>query len=145
MEPVSTLLTSALGYIFKAVSQTKAAKTAENEVVGKFWKWIRPHVIDDVPELESSPGKAKTKVKAEKRLAELAKNGDFLNELTKQIAALKKAGVKEKNIVEADLKNVKNIRIGDKTYTPDEAYDRKNVFKGKVEGSDSFIVGDGEG
>ena len=51
MEPISTILTSALGYIFKAASQTKTAKTAENEMVGRFWKWIKPHVIKDVPKI----------------------------------------------------------------------------------------------
>ena len=143
MEPISTILTSALGYIFKAASQTKTAKTAENEMVGRFWKWIKPHVIKDVPKIETKYDKPKTQAKTQKRLVELVKNEGFFEELSGHVEELKKAGIKEKNIVEADFKNVKTIVIGDKTYSPDEVYDRKNVFKGKVEGSDSFIIGDG--
>ena len=143
MEPISTVLTSALGYIFKAVSQTKAAKTAENEMVGNFWKWIKPKVIKEVPELKTKPDEPATKTKTKKRLVELVKDEDFFEKLSKHIGELKNAGIKEKNIVDADLKDVKTIIIGDKTYSPDEVYDRKNIFKGKVEGSDSFIIGDG--
>ena len=143
MEPISTLLTSALGYIFKAASETKTAKAAENEIMGKFWKWIKSKFVKDVPELETKPGDAATEAKTQKRLLELVKDESFMKELIGHIDELKKAGIKEKNIAEASLKNVKTIIIGDKTYTPNEVYDRKNIFKGAVEGSDTFVIGDG--
>ena len=47
-----------------------------------------------------------------------------------------------KNIVRMDLKRVKKIKIGDKSYSPDESFDRKNIV-GNVENADEFILGDG--
>jgi len=49
----------------------------------------------------------------------------------------------EKNIVEADITNTKRIMIGDKVASPTEQYNRKNIFKGNVDGADDFTLGDG--
>ena len=97
-----------------------------------------------MPEIETKHDKPETQAKVQKQLVELAKNEDFFKELSAHINELKQAGVKEKNIVKADLKNIKTIHIGDKTYSPNESYDRKNVFEGKVDRSDTFRVGDGD-
>jgi len=143
MEPISMILSSALGFIFKAASETQLVKTAENDLLSKFWHWIKPHFAKEAPAIETSPNSPETLTETEKRLVELVKNEDFFKELTAQVNELKKAGIKEKNIVKADLKNIKTIIIGDKTYSPDEHYDRKNIFEGKAEGVDTFIVGEG--
>ncbi len=40
------------------------------------------------------------------------------------------------------IKRVKEIRIGDATYSPDEPFDRKNIVTGDVEDADIFTLGD---
>jgi len=140
MEPIS-IVTSALGYIFKAVAQTKTAKTAENELVGGFWKWLRPHMIKDVPEIETKPGKAATHKKTKAKLEELSNNAQFMEELKQHIEELKKAGIREINIVEADLDNIDDVHIGNERTSPDGGYDRENVFKGKASNIKTFHVG----
>ena len=42
-----------------------------------------------------------------------------------------------------DIKRVKKIKIGDKEYSPDENFDRKNIVEGNIEDADEFILGDG--
>ncbi len=145
MEPVtiSVILISALKYIFKAAGDTKLVKDAENSALSKFWGWIKPHIVKTVPEIESKPDDEETENKTKDRLLELVKDEAFFKELVSQVEALKKAGVTEKNIVKADLKNIKVVRIGDRSYSGDDRYDRKNIFEGNAEGMDEFNVGDG--
>ena len=71
MEPLSTFLTTALGYILKGASQSKVAKTAKEELLGRFWSWIRPFFIRDIPETEEKPEAPETEAKAQKKLLEL--------------------------------------------------------------------------
>ena len=125
MEPVSTILTLALGYLLKGAAQSKAASQAKEELAGGFWNWVRPLFIKDVPELEEKPEDEETETKAHKKLLELVKDEKFFNQLAGKVAELQKAGIKEKNIVRQDIKRVKKIKIGDKEYSPDEQYDRK--------------------
>jgi hypothetical protein len=56
---------------------------------------------------------------------------------------LQQAGIKEKNIIKKDIERVKKIRIGNKEFSPDEPYDRKNIVEGNVRDADEFILGDG--
>ena len=67
----------------------------------------------------------------------------FFNELVRRVTALQQAGLKEKNIVRQDIKRVKRIKIGDKSYAPNEAFDKKNIVAGNVEDADEFTLGDG--
>lgn len=143
MEPISTILIAAAGYILRAVSKTKAAETAKEELVGGFWKWVRPLFIKDAPEIETNPDAPETEVKVQDRLLELVKDEAFYEELAKRVNALKQAGVKEKNIVKGNIERVKKIRIGDKEYSPNEVYDRKNIVEGDVKDADEFTLGDG--
>jgi hypothetical protein len=143
MEPISIILTSALGYIFKAASDTQLVKSAENDLLTKFWNWIKPHIVKTVPEIETKPEEPETEVKTEESLVQLVNNEDFFNELSQHVEALKKAGVREKNIVRGSIENVKIIRIGDKTYSPNDTYDRKNIVEGDVKNADEFTLGDG--
>ena len=143
MESISTFLTVALGHILKGALESKAASTAKEELLGGFWQWVRPLFIEDIPEIENEANNKETIKKTEQKLLELIKNESFFNELAKRVDKLQKAGVKEKNIYEGDLKRIKKIRIGDKEYNPNETYDRKNIFKGNVEDADEFILGDG--
>ena len=54
-----------------------------------------------------------------------------------------KAGIKEKNIVKQDIRRVKKIKIGDREYSPEESFARKNIVEGAVEDADEFTLGDG--
>ena len=143
MEPISTFLTTALGYILKGAVQSKAAKTAREELLARFWSWIRPFFIRDLPETEQKPEAPATETKAHKKLLELIRDQDFFNELVKRVHELQKAGIKEKNIVKKDIKRVKKIKIGDKEYAPADNFDRKNIVEGSIEDADEFILGDG--
>ncbi len=78
------------------------------------------------------------------RLLELIKDESFFHELARQVAALQKAGVKEKNIVRGNIEGVKKVRIGDKEYSPNETFDRKNIVEGDVEHVGVFRLGDGD-
>ena len=143
MEPLSTFLSTALGYILKSALETKAANSAKEELVANFWQWIRPFFIKDIPEIETKTDDEETQKKVEEKLLELIKDEKFIIELSKKIKDLQKAGIKEKNIFTGNLKHIKKIRIGDKEYNPNEKFDRKNIFKGDVEDSEEFILGDG--
>ena len=120
MEPISIILTSALGYIFKAASDTQLVKSAENDLLTKFWNWIKPHIVKTVPEIETKPEEPETEVKTQESLVQLVNNEDFFNELTQHVEALK-----------------------NKTYSPNDTYDRKNIVEGDVKNADEFTLGDG--
>lgn len=143
MEPLSTFLTTALGYILKGAAQSKVAKTAKEELLGRFWSWIRPKFIRDLPETEEKPEATETETKAHEKLLELIQDEDIFNELVKRVNELQKAGIKEKNIVKKDIKRVKKIKIGDKEFLPTDTFDRKNIVEGNIEDADEFILGDG--
>jgi hypothetical protein len=143
MEPLSILLTTALGYILKSASETETAKTAKEELAGGFWKWIRPLFIEDIPEIETKANEEETIKKAEEKLLELIKDEKFLAELLSKVEELQKAGIIEKNIFTGNIKHMKKIRIGDKEYNPNDTYNRKNIFTGDVEDGEEFILGDG--
>ena len=143
MEPISAFLLAALGYILKGAAQSKTAQTAKEELLGGFWQWIRPLFIKDVPHIEEHATTPETETKAHAKLLELIQDQQFFNELVNRVDDLQKAGVKAKNIVQGDIRRVRNIRIGDKTYSPDATFDRKNIVAGNVEDADEFILGDG--
>lgn len=143
MEPISVILTTAVGYILKAAAESKVAETVKEEVLGKFWKWIKPYFIEEVPQIEQKPDSPETEVKTQEHLLELVKDENFFKELALEVSKLKAAGIKEKNIVRKDIERVKRIRIGDKEYSSNESYDRKNIVEGNVRDADEFILGDG--
>ncbi len=140
---IGSLLTSALGYILKAAAESETAKTAKEELLGRFWKWIRPKIIKDLPEIESKSDAEETQVKTEEKLIELIQDKDFFNELVKKVNELQQAGITEKNIVRKDIKRVRKIRIGDKEYNPNDTYSSKNIVEGNIEDADEFVLGDG--
>jgi hypothetical protein len=143
MEPVGEFLMAALGYILKGAAQSKTVEKAKEELLGKFWRWVRPSFLKDLPEIEKKPETSETETKVYTKLLELVQDEAFFQELVKRVDTLQKAGIKEKNIVRGDIKRVRKIRIGDKTYSPDEMFDRKNIVDGSVEDADEFIMGDG--
>jgi|GEM_PF-3299327 len=143
MEPISLILASAAGYIVKAAAESKAADTAKEEVLSGFWKWIKHFFIKQVPQIEETPDDPQTQIQVQDHLLELVKDEAFFKELTAKVAELKKAGIKEKNIVKGDIERVKKIRIGDKEYNPADTYDRMNIVEGNVKDADEFILGDG--
>lgn len=143
MEPVSIILTTAVGYILKAAAESKVAETVKEEVLGKFWKWIKPHFIEEVPQIEEEPDSPETETQTQEHLLELVKDENFFKELELQVSNLKAVGITEKNIVKKDVERVKRIRIGDKEYSLNESYDRKNIVEGNVRDADEFILGDG--
>ena len=140
---ISLLLSRAVGYILKGAAQSKTAEKAKEEVLGKFWKWIRPKFLKDVPEIEDKPDAPETEEKTQAHLLELVKDKDFFEELARQVMTLQQAGIKEKNILRKNIDQVKKVRIGDKDYAFNESYDRKNIVEGDVTNVDEFILGDG--
>ncbi|MDY6836065.1 MAG: hypothetical protein SVY53_14835, partial [Chloroflexota bacterium] len=104
---------------------------------------IRPRFIEDVPHIEEEPDSPETKTKTQDKLLELVRDEAFFKELVERVAELQQAGIKEKNIVGGDIKLVKKIRIGDKEYSPDDIYDRKNIVEGNIEDAEEFTLGDG--
>jgi len=143
MEPISAMLALAAGYILKGAAQSKAAGAAKEEMLGAFWQWVRPLFLEEVPEAETSPESPETEVKVQEKLLELVEDEGFFNELVKRVNALQQAGIREKNIVRGDILRVKKIKIGDKTWSPDELFDRKNIVEGSVSDADEFTLGDG--
>jgi hypothetical protein len=143
MEPISTFLTLALGYILKGAAQSQAAHTAKEELLGGFWQWLRPLFIKDVPAIEKRPEAPETETKAQEKLLELIKDKTLFEELVKRVNELQKVGIREKNVVHGSIRRVKKIHIGDKEYTPDAPFDRKNVVFGDVEDAEEFTLGDG--
>ena len=143
MEPVSTFIVIALGYILKGAAQSKTAETAKEELLGRFWQWIRPSFIKDIPETKEKLEEPETETKALEKLLELIEDEDFFNDLVKRVNELQKAEIKEKNIVMGDIFRVKKIKIGDKEFLPNDTFNRKNIVEGNIEDSDEFILGDG--
>jgi hypothetical protein len=143
MEPITTILATAAGYILKGAAQSKTAGKAKEQVLSTFWKWIRPKFIKEVPELENDPEAPETVAKTQTHLLELVKDETFFSELQQKITELQQAGIKEKNIVKNDITGVQRIRIGDKWYSPNEPWDKKNIVQGTVRDADEFILGDG--
>lgn len=143
MEPISTLLMTAAGYILKSAAESKVAGAAKEEVLGRFWKWIKPRIIKEVPEIEEKPDAPETESKTQERLLELVQDESFFKELEQKVTELKQAGIKEKNIFRKDIERVKKIKIGDKELSPNESYDKKNIVEGNVRDADEFILGDG--
>lgn len=143
MEPISTFLTIALGYILKGAAESKTAEKAKDELLGGFWQWIRPLFLEDVPEVATKPDAPEVQAQAADKLTALIEDETFFQELVKRVTALQKAGIREKNIVRGDIVRVKKIRIGDKVYDPNDTYDRKNFVEGNVTDADEFVLGDG--
>ena len=121
----------------------KATETAKEDLLGGFWKWIRPWFMKDVPEMEEKPDTAETETKTGKKLLELIKDEKFFDELVKRVTELQKAGIREKNIVRGSIEDMEEITIGDKVYAPNETYQRKNIVEGSVIGGKKFVLGDG--
>jgi len=137
---ISTILTTAAGYILKGAAESKTANEAKESLLSGFWHWIEPHLLEDIPDSDS----LEQATKIEEKLVELSeKDPTFFEELAKRVAELKAAGIQEKNIVRQDIKNVKKIKIGDKEYNLHESYNRKNIVEGSIEGADEFTLGDG--
>ncbi|MDH3347226.1 MAG: hypothetical protein OEM02_03885 [Desulfobulbaceae bacterium] len=143
MEPISTFFTTALGYILKSAAGSKTAKMAKEEVLSKFWQWIRPSFIKEIPEIETKAQQPEMETKVAEKLLELSKDQTFFSELSKRVTELQQAGIKEKNIFTGSIKGMKQIRIGDTVYSPDEPFDRKNIVNGDIENGESFTLGDG--
>lgn len=143
MEPISAILATALGYILQGAAQSKTAEKAKDELLDGFWQWIRPLFLEDGPEIEKQPDAETTEAKAGSRLLELVQDEQFFEELARRVAALQKAGIREKNIVRGDITRVKKIRIGDKVYDPNDTYHRKNIVEGNISDADEFTLGDG--
>ncbi len=143
MEPISTILTIALGYILKGAAESKTAEKAKDELLGGFWQWIRPLFLEEVPEVATQPDAPEVQARAADKLTALIEDETFFQELVKRVTALQKAGIREKNIVRGDITRVKKIRIGDKVYDPHDTYDRKNILEGNVTDADEFVLGDG--
>jgi hypothetical protein len=143
MEPIGAFLMTALGYILKGAAQSKAAQTAKEELLGRFWQWLRPHFIKAIPEAEAKAGAPETETRVQAKLLELIQDEGFFKELVTRVNELQKAGIKEKNIVKGDIARVKKIKIGDKEYAPTDHFDRKNIVEGSVEDADEFSLGDG--
>jgi len=136
---ISTILTSAGGYILKGAAESKTANEAKESLLSGFWHWIEPYLLEDIPDSDSP----EQEEKIQQKLVELSQDEAFFDELSKRVAALQAAGVQEKNIVSGNFKNLKNVRIGDKVYNPHETYQRKNIFEGDIDGAGDFIIGDG--
>ncbi len=143
MEPIGTFLMTALGYILKSAAQSKAAQNVKEELLGRFWGWIRPRIVTDIPEVEEMGNAAETEAKVHQRLVELIKDEEFFNELAKRVTDLQNASIKEKNIVGKDIKRVRRIKIGDAEYSPTDDFDRKNIIEGGIEDAEEFTLGDG--
>lgn len=143
MEPITNILAAAAGYILKGAAHSKTADKAKEQVLGTFWKWIRPKFVKDVPAIEDKPDDPSTEVRVQEHLLELVKDEHFFQELVQQVELLQQAGITEKNIARKDIIGVKKILIGDKTYAPDAYYDRKNIVEGDIRDADEFILGDG--
>ncbi len=143
METLATFLATALGYILNGAANSKTAAAAKEEVLGRFWGWIRPRFIKELPEVETTAEAPETQAKAEATLLKLVQDKDFFEELVQRVVELQEAGLEAKNIVGRDIKRVRKIRIGDKEYSPNEQYRYKNIVKGNVEDADEFTLGDG--
>ncbi len=143
MEPITVFLATAAGYILKSAAQSKAIETAKEELLSNFWQWVRPYFIKDAPQIETDPEAPGNERKAQQTLLALVEDEAFFNELVRRVTVLQQAGVKEKNIVRQDIKRVKRIKIGDKSYAPTEAFDKKNIVAGSVKDADEFTLGDG--
>ena len=143
MEPISAFLLTAAGYILKGAAQSKAAETAKEEILSKFWNWVKPYFIKEVPKIEEKPDSPEVEAQTQEQLLKLVQEQTFFKELSQQVEGLKRAGIKEKNIVRKDIERVKKIRIGDKELSPNEPFDRKNIVEGNVRDADEFTLGDG--
>jgi nitrogenase subunit NifH len=137
------IISSALGYIFKAVSKNKTVVKAENELLTNFWQRQRPHFIKDVPEIESHPDAPETKAKAQKQMLKLVQDEKFYQSLAEQVKTIQASPLRIKNSFKGELDNVRVIKIGNKEYNPNESYDQMNIFEGKASNADSFTLGDG--
>jgi hypothetical protein len=117
MEPVS-FLTMALGYILKGAAQSKTAAAAKEELLSRFWNWVKPYFIPKVPELEQQPQHADTEAKTRQHLEELIKdNKSFHEELKQQVAGLQAANISHSKNAVAGSTIHGNVHIGDVTHT----------------------------
>ena len=143
MESINAFLEQTLGYILKAAAQSKMVETVQEELLNRFWQWLRPFIINDLPEIEQQPDAPNTETKTQEKLLELIQDEAFFKELVTRVNALQTAGIKEKNIVRKNIERVKHIKIGDKVYSPTDHFDRKNIVEGNVKDADEFTLGDG--
>lgn len=154
MEPISVgvILSGALGYLGKAIIESKTVKGIPDAALGKFWQWIKPHIFKYKPELQphaqhDSTVTPESENQLRDQLLELVKDETFFEELAKRVGELQRAGIKpqlpEKNIVAGSIENVETVQIGDKVYKPNETWTKKNIVKGDVKNVKSFRLGDG--
>jgi len=143
MEPISIIVSTTVGYVLKAISESKTAETAKEEVLGEFWKKIKPSFLKELPHLKKADADSDTASKIGAVLTERVKDEQFLKKLVQELEVLKRAGIKEKNIVSGDLDNVKKVAIGDRTNSPYEQFERKNIVEGNITNVSEFTLGDG--
>ena len=143
MEPITSLISAAIGYILKGAANSKAADTVKEQALDTFWRWIRPKFIKAVPEIEKTPESPETVSKTRLHLIELLKDASFLQELQQQIDLVQQAHITEKNIVKKDIIAVGKVHIGDKIGEPGETWNHKNIVEGNVINAAEFTLGDG--
>ena len=98
MEPVSVIVTTALGYILSAASQSKAAEDAKEEVLSGFWKWVKGRFIKankekQIQQIDQAPQSEDLQEKIKGSLYELMHDPEFTNELQQQLSELKSKGI----------------------------------------------------
>jgi len=96
-----------------------------------------------LPETEEQPDVPETETKTHEKLLKLIQDEAFFNELVTRVNALQTASIKEKNIVKKNIEHVKRIKIGNKSYSPTDHFDRKNMVEGNIKDADEFTLGDG--
>ena len=112
MEPISVLLTTAAGYILRGAAQSKAADSAKEEILGKFWNWIKKRFVTEAPVIELQPKSEQAEILTLQRLLELMKDETFREELRKQVAELQQAGISHSNNVVQDS-HLEASHVGD--------------------------------
>lgn len=136
MEPISAVL---------AAAESKPRQEARDELVGAFWRWVRPLFLEDeakaVEQAPESP--ASVQVVEARVLERMGQDAVFFEELARWVEELRRAGVCGKNVVGGSLERVQRIHIGDREYRPDEVYVRKNIVEGDVRDVGEFRLGDG--
>lgn len=142
MPAIETLLASAVGYILKGATSSTTAETAKEDLLAGFWETVRPYFLEDITELEEKADAPETATKVSDKLLEIIEKDEaFFKILAEKVNALKKAEIKEKNVVKGSIRRVKKIVIGHKEYDAKDNYNRMNIVEGDVEDADEFILG----
>jgi hypothetical protein len=124
---MNEFLKMSLGYILRCIIQRKKMEKKEDEMLNRFWHWLRPRFIEEIPETKHQYNQEDLEIKLEQRLEELIKDERFFKEMLNWLDKLMKTSIRGKELIHKDIWHAKVISVGEREYYPSDIIDSKDI------------------